>query len=318
VKKNFTASSGEREPAAPAKLDTMMDQTRWTAVVSRTSAPFFYAVRTTGVFCRTTCGARLPRPENVEFFDTSGEAIAAGFRPCLRCQPVTEGAETKRVSYLCRYIERNCADTLSLDALSRVAGVSASHVQRTFQEAVGISPRDYIDACRMRLFRQTLRRQVAVTRAMVDAGYSSTSRLYERTNQAIGMTPTRYRSGAPDVTIRYAIAETQLGWVIVAATDIGICCIQLAGERDELLPLLAEEFPKAALQEDAAGLAAWMASVAAELGGTQPGERLPLDIRATAFQQRVWNRHALTAPSPAISVHPVPREQSRGPAQLIA
>ena len=215
--------------------------------------------------------------------------MAAGFRPCLRCRPMTEGAETKRIADLCHYIEQNCAEALSLDVLSSIAGVTASHVQRTFQEAVGLSPRDYIDACRMRLFRQTLRRQQPVTRAMVDAGYSSTSRLYERTNQALGMTPSRYRSGAADVKIRYAIAETPLGWVIVAATEIGICCIQLAGDRDELLPQLAQEFPKALLQEDSAGLAAWMASVAAELAGTQPGERLPLDIRATAFQQRVWD-----------------------------
>jgi AraC family transcriptional regulator of adaptative response/methylated-DNA-[protein]-cysteine methyltransferase len=192
------------------------------------------------------------------------------------------------VAELCDFIRTNLAAPLTLSALGRRAGMSPAHLQRVFKRVVGVSPRQFADACRLDHLKAGLKGGTTVTTALVDAGYGSSSRLYERAAGQLGMTPREYQRGGPAAAVRYATAACDLGRVVLAATDRGVCAISLGGTDDELVSFLQAEFPAARLAQDDAGLHEWLAELLRHLGGGQPHLDLPLDVRATAFQRRVW------------------------------
>lgn len=283
----------ERQPISEDRPSTVDDQ-RWTAVVARDAArdgQFFFAVSSTGVYCKPSCAARRPRRENVEFFVTPDEAEKAGYRACLRCRPRSVGgnAQSDGVKAICRFIEQHLDEPLTLDRLGKAFHQSPFHLQRRFKAVLGITPREYADSCRMRLLKRNLQAGDSVTRAMYDAGYGSSSRLYERTASQLGMTPDKYRRGAVAASIRYTYADSPLGRMLIAATDRGICAIQFARTDGELLEGLKREFPFATRKADDGGLKAWTSTLLKRMRGKSLDSSLPLDIRATAFQRTVWS-----------------------------
>ena len=270
------------------------DDPRWAAVLARDRAQdgrFFYAVRTTGVYCRPSCASRRPRRDNVRFFDSSEAAERAGFRPCLRCRPLAVhpgDARAETVEQICRHIEEHLDEPVRLGALGRQFGMSPFHLQRTFKSVVGITPREYAETCRMRSLKNGLQSGRNVTQAMHEAGYGSTSRLYEKTGGQMGMTPSLYRLGADKITIRYASVNSPLGRMLVAATDKGICSIAFGDSEAALLKGLRAEYPKAQFKRAEAVLHRWIGALLKQMFGEPSHTPLPLDIRATAFQRRVW------------------------------
>jgi len=275
---------GKPEPAADP---------RWDAVIARESArdgQFVFAVLSTGVYCRPSCPARRPRRENVEFFSKPEHAERAGYRACLRCRPksLSGNSETDMVKAICRYIEQHLDEPVTLNRLSKEFHQSPFHLQRRFKAVLAITPREYADSCRLRLLKRNLQAGDSVTRAMYDAGYGSSSRLYERTSSQLGMTPDKYRRGAIAAAIRYACADSPLGRMLIAKTERGICAIQFADSDHELLEGLKREFPFAARKLDEGGLKDLLGSLLKQMRGEKTDFSLPLDIRATAFQRRVW------------------------------
>ncbi|MGA9473228.1 MAG: bifunctional DNA-binding transcriptional regulator/O6-methylguanine-DNA methyltransferase Ada [Terriglobales bacterium] len=265
----------------------------WHAVVKRDRSldgMFVFAVSSTGVFCRPSCPARRPQRQNVQFFEHAAAAEQAGYRACLRCRPkaVDGNPQSALVRAMCRYIEQNIEDRLTLGVLATKFRRSAFHLQRMFKSVLGVSPKAYIDACRFRQVKQNLQAGHDVTTSLYAAGYGSSSRLYERTASQLGMTPEKYRRGAMAAVVRFTIAPSPLGRMLIAATDKGICAIQFAGSDEELQQGLMREFPFASRKRDDAALAEWRVSLEQLLNGQQPYPSLPLDIRATAFQRRVW------------------------------
>lgn len=276
--------------------DTVTDvteQQRWQAVVARDAVydgSFVFGVSSTGVFCRPSCPAKRPRRENVRFFAGATQAERAGFRACLRCRPkaVDGNPQAAFVRSVCRYIEQHIEDRLTLSHLAREFRRSSFHLQRTFKAVLGVSPKAYIDACRLRQVKQNLQAGHSVTTSLYAAGYSSSSRLYERTSAQLGMTPEKYRRGAVAAVVRYTTASSPLGRMLIAATDKGICAIQFAGSDQELQQGLMREFPFAVRRRDDVALLQWKENLARLIQGQEANPSLPLDIRATAFQRRVW------------------------------
>ncbi len=269
------------------------DDRRWNAVVARDSGrdeEFVFAVSSTGVYCRPSCPARRPRRENVRFFSHPDHAEKAGFRACLRCRPrsISGNPQSDSAKQICRYIEQHLDEPVTLARLGEVFHQSPFHLQRRFKAALGITPREYADSCRLRHLKRNLQAGDNVTRAMYDAGYGSSSRLYEKTASQLGMTPDKYRRGAIAATVRYAIADSPLGRMLIAATDRGVCAIQFARSDGELIEGLKREFPFAVRKPDEGGLQAWVAALLSKMAGRELDAALPLDIRATAFQRRVW------------------------------
>lgn len=288
------AHSNSLKPAKLQPADNPSDDgRRWKAVLARDSAydgEFVFAVSTTGVYCRPSCPARRPRRDRVTFFSLPERAEKAGFRACLRCRPKSSGGnpQSDLAKEICRYIEQRLDEPITLERLGKTFHQSPFHLQRRFKAALGITPREYADSCRLRQLKRNLRAGDNVTRAMYDAGYGSSSRLYEKTSSQLGMTPDKYRRGAIAATIRYACADSPLGRMLIAATDKGICAIQFARSDAELLEGLKREFPFAARKPDEGALQAWIETLLARMTGRELNAALPLDIRATAFQRRVW------------------------------
>jgi AraC family transcriptional regulator, regulatory protein of adaptative response / methylated-DNA-[protein]-cysteine methyltransferase len=265
---------------------------RWQAVLERDRAAdgaFVFGVVTTGVYCRPSCPARRPLRRNVRFFLSPQDAEKAGLRPCLRCKPVAEAnGNLELVRDLCRYMEANTDRKITLSTLSRRAGISRFHLQRIFTAELGISPAKYLESCRFSRFKQGLRRH-PVTTAWAEAGYSSSSRIYESARKRLGMTPSRYRKGAPREELRFTRFSTPLGTMALVAGTAGVCAVQFtAGENTPRL--LQAEYPQAVLTQDDAGLAHWAAQVRELVAGEQLSHHIPLDIRGTAFQQKVWQQ----------------------------
>jgi AraC family transcriptional regulator of adaptative response/methylated-DNA-[protein]-cysteine methyltransferase len=280
------------------------NQSRWQAIVARDAdhdGKFVFAVSSTGVYCRPSCPARRPRRENVSFFLAPAAAEKAGYRACLRCRPKAIGGHPRAdmVKAICRYIEQHLDETIALARLGRVFDQSPFHLQRTFKSVLGITPRAYAESCRMNQLKRNLQAGHSVTRAMYDAGYSSSSRLYERTSSQLGMTPDKYRRGAVAAVIRYTMSDSPLGRMLIAATDRGICAINFANSDDELEQGLRHEFPFAVRRRDDQALGARKRALLVHMSGPQSkgGKRsrhklpagLPLDIQATAFQRKVWS-----------------------------
>lgn len=274
-------------------MTPVVEDSRWQAVLARDAdmdGRFVFAVASTGVYCRPSCPARRPRRENVRFFQAASAAEQAGFRACLRCRPkaVNGNPRQELIKAVCRYIEQHLDEPVTLARLGAEFGHSPFHLQRTFKSALGITPKEYANSCRMRGFRQNLKAGHSVTRAMHDAGYSSTSRLYSRSASELGMEPAKYRRGAIAAPIRYTLADSPLGRILIASTEKGICSIQFADSDEELEQGLKQEFPFAIRRRDDEGMGAIARQVMQHMRGLEPAPSLPLDIQATAFQRRVW------------------------------
>ena len=276
------------------EMSNHISDSRWHAVLARDGASdgkFVFAVSSTGVYCRPSCPSKRPRRENVTFFRKPHEAESAGFRECLRCRPkaIAGNPRQELVKSICRYIELHLDEPITLAQLGAEFRQSPFHLQRTFKAVLGITPKDYANSCRMRGFRQNLKSGHSVTRAMYDAGYSSTSRLYSRTSSELGMEPAKYRRGAVAAPIYYGFADSPLGRMLISATGKGICSIQFADSDEELEQGLKHEFPFAIRRRDDEGLAKLAQQVVDRVSGIESSAALPLDIQATAFQRRVWS-----------------------------
>ena len=251
---------------------------------------FYYAVRTTGVYCRPSCPSRHALRENVSFHESSEAAERAGFRPCKRCRPNEAGLAVKHgaaVAKACRLIET--ADELpNLERLAAVAGMSPFHFHRVFKAATGVTPKAYAAAHRAQRVRENLPGSATVTDAIYDAGFNSAGRFYANSSAVLGMTPTKFRAGGSGATIRFAVGKCSLGSILVAITDKGICAISLGDDPDALVRDLQERFPKAKLLGGDRDFEQWMAKVVGFVEAPQLGLDLPLDVHGTAFQQRVW------------------------------
>lgn len=267
---------------------------RWAAVLDRdrqAETAFVYAVVTTGVYCRPGCSSRQPKRANTRFFDDAEAAEAAGFRPCKRCTPRSVGRpdpQREAVLQACRLIDE-AEQPPTLDELAAAVGLSPYHFHRLFKQITGITPNAYARARRADRLRATLQEKPTVTDALYDAGYGSSSRLYEESNAALGMTPRTYQNGAPGQIIRYAVAPSYLGQVLVAATDRGICRIDLGDSAAALEARLRETFPQADLRPGDAAFAETVSAVLSFLEVPKPSLDMPLDIRGTAFQRQVWS-----------------------------
>jgi AraC family transcriptional regulator of adaptative response/methylated-DNA-[protein]-cysteine methyltransferase len=247
-------------------------------------------VRTTGVYCRPGCASRLPRRENVRFFDSSSAAEQAGFRACQRCRPnaaAPNDVQAAAILQACQLMEE-AEKTPALADLARAAGLSPSRFQRVFKQAVGVTPKQYAMEHRRDRVRGRLAEGAPVTAAIYDAGYGSSSRFYQESTAALGMTPTTYRDGGQGVRVAFTTVRSHLGWVLVAATDRGVCAIQFGDEPEALKERLEARFSGAELRADDPDLAGLAARTLAALRSPRQGLDLPLDIRGTAFQQRVW------------------------------
>jgi len=274
---------------APAQYAT--DDDRWTAVQNRDAAAdgaFFYGVRTTGVFCRPSCASRLPHRENVDFFATPDAARAASFRECKRCQPGGLPRELEIVNRACAALDADPQRRLTLAQLGDAVHVSPFHLQRLFKRVVGVSPRQYQAARRGAALREALGGGADVTRATVDAGFGSPSRMYDTAAAELGMAPSAYRRKGAGLRVHYASAPTPLGRVLVATTDKGICKIAFGDDPAPLVDDLRKEFASAELTDDPKRLAPFIEQIKAYLHGERHQFDLPLDIAATAFKQRVW------------------------------
>ena len=269
------------------------DEERWRAVVQKdrhADGKFFYSVRTTGVYCRPSCPARSPRRENVSFYECREDAERAGFRPCKRCKPNGPGLAEQHaatVAAACRAIE--AAEELpDLDALASSARMSRFHFHRIFKAATGLTPRAYAAARRSTRMREVLPKRSTVTEAIYEAGFNSNGRFYANSSEMLGMKPRNYRSGGAGMTIRFAVGECSLGSILVAASDKGVCAIMMGDDPDVLTKDLQNRFPKANLIGGDRDFEATIAEVVGFVEAPKIGLNLPLDVRGTAFQQRVW------------------------------
>ncbi|HEY7945616.1 MAG: bifunctional DNA-binding transcriptional regulator/O6-methylguanine-DNA methyltransferase Ada [Burkholderiales bacterium] len=271
---------------------TMADP-RWVAVAGRdpqADGRFLYSVSTTGVYCRPSCAARRARPEHVAFHAMAADAERAGFRPCRRCrpdQPSLAEHHAGKVAELCRFIE-SAEQAPGLEALAARAGMSVYHLHRVFKAVTGLTPKAYAAAHRARRVRTELDRCDTVTAAIYGAGYNSNGRFYEQSNAVLGMTPSSYRAGGADTDIRFAIGECSLGAILVAASERGVCAILIGDDPDSLARDLQDRFPRARLIGADAGFERLVARVVGFVEAPGLGLDLPLDVRGTAFQQRVW------------------------------
>ena len=278
-------------PAVSARFTS--DDDRWSAILRRDPAAdgaFFYSVRSTGVYCRPSCAARLPRRSNVSFHRTTSDAERAGFRPCKRCRPNEAPLAARRaadVAKACRLIEQS--ETMpTLDALAGSVGMSRFHFHRVFKAVTGLTPQAYAAAHRASRVREELRQSPTVTDAIYGAGFNSNGRFYATAGKVLGMTPTDFRAGGSGASIRFAIGECSLGSILVAASEKGVCAILLGDNPHALARDLQDRFPNATLTGGDAEFDAWVAKVLGFVEVPRLGLDLPLDVRGTAFQQRVW------------------------------
>lgn len=281
---------------------------QWTLVLARdvtADGRFVYAVKSTGVFCRPSCPSRRPRRELVEFFDSPAEAQRAGYRACRRCTPTERSRQSQKVEAACRYIDANLETTISLAALGRRAAMSPFYFQRMFKRALGISPRQYQQARRAIKFKDALHKNGRITDAIYEAGYSSSSRAYENVPAQLGMTPSAFRRNGAGAEIRYAILPTELGRVLIAATERGLCALRF-GDTDRALEReLFRDFSAAVISRDEDALQPVAAQVRELLRGSVNPAEIAVDIQGTAFQQLVWN-----------TLRQIPRGETRSYSQI--
>lgn len=278
---------------AAAVSDTTPAQ-QWRIVLARDrrfDGVFVYAVRSTGIFCRPSCPSRRPRRSVVRFFPIPEAAQAAGFRACRRCRPTQTPSPDPAVALVrdvCNTIDAHPDAAADLATLGRRVGRSPHQLLRAFRRVLGVSPREYRDARRLARLKSSLKERRHVSPAIYEAGYGSSSRVYERAASALGMTPATYGRGGRGATIRFTVVPSALGLLLVAATDRGVCRISLGDAAGSLERDLRTEFSAATITPDRGGLTAWVQAIVRHLEGRASHLDLPLDIRATAFQQRVW------------------------------
>ena len=278
------------------EMGAMVDDEWWEGVLARDrrfDGVFVYGVRSTGIYCRPSCSARRPRREQVTFFRLPEAARQAGFHPCRRCRPdegVIQDPQVKRVHRLCQYIEKydSLDRPLTLAAMSEHVSVSPDHLQRTFKRIMGISPRQYAEAWRVRRLKALVKKGEKITNALYEAGYGSSSRLYERATSRLGMTPGTYLRGGRGMRIRYTIINCLLGRLLVAATEKGVCAVSIGKSDEGLEVALSGEYPAAEIHRDKGGLDEYVTTLLKYFDGKQPHLDLPLDIQVTAFQWRVY------------------------------
>ncbi|MEX0710770.1 MAG: bifunctional DNA-binding transcriptional regulator/O6-methylguanine-DNA methyltransferase Ada [Pirellulales bacterium] len=269
------------------------DTQRWNAVAKRNRAAdgaFVFGVRTTGVYCRPGCPSRLPKRANVRFFAGWADAERAGYRPCKKCRPkaaFTQPANQEAIVRACRLIDQ-ADEAPTLAELAEAAGLSRYYFHRRFKAVVGVTPRRYWAARQTKRLRQELTRPGGITRAILGAGFGSSGRCYSQAGDTLGMTPGQFNSGAAGVPIRLAVARSYLGWVLVAATERGVCAIEFGDTRRALRERIALRFPQAELADGDAEFSAWVAQVLSLIQAPGGGPDVPLDIQGTAFEQRVW------------------------------
>lgn len=268
----------------------------WQAVVDRDprmDGQFVFAVSSTRIYCRPSCPSRRPHRERVSFFSLPEAAERAGFRACKRCQPRRAHVidpQVEMVQKVCSHLEANQANDLTLSELAKEAGVSAFHLQRTFKNVMGVSPREYAAAQKFESFKSKLRDGETVTNALYDAGLNSSRRLYEHAPAELGMTPATYGRGGQGATISYTTTQSVFGRLLVAMTERGICAVKLADNDEEMERDLREEFPAARIERADAPLQETVEEILGQLANRSPHVNLPLDIRATAFQRQVWEK----------------------------
>lgn len=278
-------------PPSPAP---MLDEARWGAVMARDASfdgHFYYSVATTGIYCRPSCAARRPKRAQLRFHHTAEDAEAAGFRPCKRCrpkEPPLAEAHAQMVAEACRLIEA-AEEPPKLDALARHVGLSPYHFHRIFKARLGVTPKAYGTAHRNKRVREALTRSASVTEAIYDAGFNSNGRFYATSSEMLGMTPSQFRSGGANTEIKFAISESSLGLVLVAASDKGVCAIFFGDDPDGLASDLRKWFPNARLVAGDRAFEQLISRVVDFVEDPTMGLDLPLDIRGTAFQHRVWD-----------------------------
>ncbi len=275
------------------KLRNMDTEIFWQAVKTndvRFDGAFVLGVKTTGIYCKPSCRARLPKRENVAFYESCGTAESNGFRACLRCRPKMENAtdpQVKAILQACKLIDEH--EQVSLDDLGAELKLSRSHLQRTFKAIMGVSPKKYAEAKQMEKFKEGIRGGGDVVTAMYDAGYGSSSRLYEKASENLGMTPATYKKGGKGMKIEYTIADCELGKILVARTERGICSVTFGDDDAGIYDGLVKEFPNAEIAEDASNLRVSVQAILNYLAGKNKRLVLPLDLQATAFQMQVWD-----------------------------
>jgi AraC family transcriptional regulator of adaptative response/methylated-DNA-[protein]-cysteine methyltransferase len=267
------------------------DQARWDAVLSNDSEAdgrFVYAVRTTGIYCRPSCRSKPPRRENVSYFSTPAEAERAGYRACRRCCPdASLDPDGEVLAAACRFLEE-AEEEPALGELAGRLGLSPARLRRLFRDRLAVTPKEYAKAVKARRLTQGLKESERVTDALYNAGYGAASRAYAAASERLGMTPSRYAKGGEGEEVRYATAPCPFGRMLVAATERGLCAVELGDDDGEVLAQLRAHFPAARLLEDKSGLAAVVGEVSAHVSLPASGLTMPLDIRGTAFQERVW------------------------------
>jgi AraC family transcriptional regulator of adaptative response/methylated-DNA-[protein]-cysteine methyltransferase len=272
----------------------LTDDARWQAMIARDArydGSFVCAVKTTGIYCRPSCPAVKPKRQNVSFYMLAEAAEAAGFRPCKRCRPhmlTASGPQAQLAHQVCQFI-REHAGLPSLKIISEAVHVSPFHLQRVFKRVMGITPREYADMLRVDAFKRLLRDGKTVTDALYEAGYGSSSRLYEQAHQQLGMTPTSYRKKGHGMTIAYTIRPCALGLALIGVTEHGICAVYLSDDETVLLQSLRDEFSAAQITAGTdPALEHWVEQALEEVNGSAQHPDLPIDVQASAFQRRVW------------------------------
>jgi AraC family transcriptional regulator of adaptative response/methylated-DNA-[protein]-cysteine methyltransferase len=263
----------------------------WRATLARDSradGSFVLAVRTTHIYCRPSCPARRPLRRNVTFFRTREEAEKLGYRPCLRCRPNEISGSVALVQRAAGQLAESSEEGVRLGTLARTLGTTQATLRRAFLQVTGVNPRELAEALRIKRFKAMLRAGKSITDALYETGYGSSSRVYERSNAQLGMTPGAYRKGGQGMKIGYSIAKSPLGKVLVAATDRGVSAVYLGDVENTMIAELREEYPRAEIAPAADSFQRWVREIVQRIEGKQPRLELPLDLQATAFQRRVW------------------------------
>ena len=280
---NITQSGSNIPPSAAARF--------WRATVSRDAradGTFVLGVRSTNIYCRPSCPARRPLRRNVVFFRTLEEAEKQGFRPCLRCRPNEVAGSIALVEKATRYLVDSDEDTVRFGALAVRLGTTPATLRRAFLRVTGLRPRELAEALRLARFKKLLRAGKSITDALYETGYGSSSRVYERSNAQLGMTPATYRKGGKDMKIGYSIAKSALGRVLVGATQRGVSAVYLGDTEAKLIEELRQEYPRAEISPATDSFERWVKEIVLRVEGKPPRMDLPLDLQATAFQRRVW------------------------------
>ena len=278
---------------AQPSQSTLDDDEAWRAVERRDSrfdGQFVYAVKSTRVYCKPSCPSRRPLRARVSFYAAPDAAEKAGYRACRRCRPRESApATTIAVERARRYIDAHPNTTITLSALAREVGMSPFHLQRSFKRLLGVSPREYGDALRVTNFKSRLRAGDTVSRATYEAGFGSSSRVYERSDRALGMTPAAYARGGAGMRVLYTIVESPFGRLLVGATERGVCSVALGDSDAALVAALETDFPRAAIERADDAHREWVEGIIGHIGGGNLGLDVPLDIRGTTFQKQVWS-----------------------------